>query len=131
MLQLLGLERAHPELLSGSFFRRHMFGYNDVLKHQGFMQHIRAGTASMILMLLAGSSMVAQIKHQTAALNVNGKGGHTTVVLIDGRTYIDLETLVRIGNGSLSFQSNEITLTLPQATDSSQPAAPEQEHLKD
>ena len=131
MLRLRGVVKRAYRVVVSNVFGRYMLEYNDVLKHQGLMRHIRAGTASMILMLLAAGTMVAQIKHQTTALNVNGKSGQTTVVLLDGRTYVDLEILARIGNGSLSFSPNEITLTLSQATDNIQPAAPEPEHVID
>jgi hypothetical protein len=65
----------------------------------------------------------AQVKPQSRNLVVNGKSGVATVVQINSRTYIDLETLVRISNGSLGFQGNQITLILP-SSDASAPAAP-------
>jgi hypothetical protein len=56
---------------------------------------------------------LAQATSQTKTLVVNGKAGETTVVQINGRPYVDLETLTRIADGSLVFQGNQITLTLP------------------
>jgi len=44
---------------------------------------------------------------------VNGQAGKTTVVQVNGRPYIDIETLAQIGNGSYSMKDNQITLTLP------------------
>lgn len=46
-------------------------------------------------------------------LEINGHNGEAPVIDIQGRTYIDLESLVRIANGSLSFQKGQITLWLP------------------
>jgi hypothetical protein len=35
---------------------------------------------------------------------------------MNGHSYVDLEALARVANGSLSFNGNQITLTLPGAT---------------
>jgi hypothetical protein len=35
------------------------------------------------------------------------------VVQLNGRTYVDLETLARIADGALAFQGNRVTLVLP------------------
>lgn len=61
---------------------------------------------------------VAQTDQQKRTLVVNGQSGDATIVQINGRSYIALETLARIANGSLSFQGNRIVLTIPSsATD--------------
>jgi hypothetical protein len=65
--------------------------------------------------------MPAEVNPQNRHLVVNGKAGDTTVVEINSRTYIDLETLVRIANGSLGFQGRQITLVLP-GSEASTPA---------
>jgi hypothetical protein len=36
-----------------------------------------------------------------------------TVYQIDGRTYVDLESLVRTANGTMSFKGDQITLSFP------------------
>jgi hypothetical protein len=58
---------------------------------------------------------------QTRTLIVNGQPGQATVVQVNGRSYVDVEALARITNGSLGFNGNQITLTLPSAA--SAPAA--------
>jgi hypothetical protein len=55
----------------------------------------------------------AQVTPQNRELVVNGKSGEATTVQINGRTYVDLETLTRIANGSLGFRGNQVTLVLP------------------
>jgi hypothetical protein len=50
---------------------------------------------------------------ENRTLEVNGRDGKAPVVQVDGRTYIDLESLVRIGNGTLSFEGQRISLSLP------------------
>jgi hypothetical protein len=56
---------------------------------------------------------LAQANQQKRTLVVNGQSGDATIVQINGRSYIDLETLARIANGSLSFQGTRIVLTIP------------------
>jgi hypothetical protein len=67
----------------------------------------------LFLILLPCGVSSAQVTPQNRHLVVNGKPGDATVVQINSRTYVDLETLVRIANGSLGFQGNQITLVLP------------------
>jgi hypothetical protein len=69
----------------------------------------------MSLMFLLFAVAFAQPTGGNRVLVVNGRSGQAGVVQIEGRTYVDLETLVRIAEGSLSFQAGQITLTLPTA----------------
>jgi hypothetical protein len=56
---------------------------------------------------------LAQASSQAKTLVVNGRSGDATFVQLNGRTYVDLETLARIGDGSLAFRANQVTLALP------------------
>ena len=56
---------------------------------------------------------LAQLARQTRTLIVNGHSGDTAIVEIEGRSYVELEALVRIANGSLRFNGNQISVTLP------------------
>src|SRR5579863_5760953 len=56
---------------------------------------------------------LAQVARQTRTLIVNGHSGDTAVVEIEGRSYVELEALVRIANGSLRFSGNQISVSLP------------------
>jgi len=83
----------------------------------------------VLLMLLPWGVILAQVKQESRTLVVNGKAGEAAVVQINSRTYVDLENLARIANGSLGFDKNQITLTLPGGYEASAPAgapAPEQ-----
>jgi len=55
-------------------------------------------------------------------LIVNGQPTQITVVQMNGHSYVDLEALARAANGSLSFNGNQISLTLPGGGDSPAPA---------
>ena len=76
----------------------------------------------VILLALVGFA-TAQTSQKKQTLVVNGHNGEAIVYQIDGRAFIELETLVRIANGSLSFRGDQIVLSFP-AADGSQNAAP-------
>ena len=80
------------------------------------------GYLLLLLIVLMGDVIFAQVKTEDKTLMVNGKSGKATLVQFNSRTYVDLESLVRIANGSLAFQGDEITLTLP-GTETIAPAA--------
>jgi hypothetical protein len=44
---------------------------------------------------------------------VAGHSGEIPVADIGGRSYVEIEALTRLANGSLSFSGNQITMTLP------------------
>jgi hypothetical protein len=85
------------------------------------MNNRYTGLVAMIVLLTVVRGGVAQ----TAApanpktLVVTGHSGQAAVVQINGKTYVDVESLARLTGGSLSFQANQTTLTLPAA-----PASP-------
>src|SRR5262249_48123701 len=65
---------------------------------------------------------------QNKTVVINGHTGVVPAIVIGGKTYVDLESLVRIANGSVSFQGDQLTLTLPASGDNvtSTPNASEQ-----
>ncbi len=72
----------------------------------------RWSTAGLVLALLAMPSVAYQQKPVTQ-LGINGQRGQATVIQVDGRSYVDLEALARIANGSLDFHGTQIMLWLP------------------
>src|SRR3954462_11223674 len=50
---------------------------------------------------------------QKKILVINGRSGETTVYIIDGQAFIALESIARIGDGTLTAHGNEVTLTFP------------------
>lgn len=73
--------------------------------------------------LVATGIAVSQSKYEQRTLEVNGHTGQAMVYEIDGKSYVDLESLARIANGSLSFRGTGIVLHLPAAD-----AATDQSH---
>ena len=81
-----------------------------------------------ILVILLSAVALAQVNPQRTSVVVNGRSGEAAVVSISGRTYIDVENLAQIANGSLGFHGQQITLTLPGSAASAPVAAPEPQH---
>ncbi len=81
----------------------------------------------MVALLTALAALTfAQSSHKVQRFVINGHSGDATVYQIDGKSFIDVESLVRIANGSMSFNGSDIVLTFP-ATDAAQaPAQPDQ-----
>jgi hypothetical protein len=63
---------------------------------------------------------------QPQTLVVNGQSGQASVVQMNGRSYVDVDSLAQIANGSVAYKANQITLTLPgsAATAPATPSAP-------
>ena len=50
---------------------------------------------------------------QNGKLTISGQPGDAAVTQINGRSYVDIEALARLTNGTLHFNGPQITLTLP------------------
>ena len=57
-------------------------------------------------------------------LVLKGYSGQAQVLQVNGKSYVEIESLARLTNGSLSFQPNQITLTLAAPAAGSAPANP-------
>jgi hypothetical protein len=79
----------------------------------------------MLLAFLAFPALArSQSMQQNGTLLVSGQSGQVPVLQINGRSYVDIEALARIANGSLGFKGNQITLTLPASSGNTPTAAP-------
>jgi hypothetical protein len=66
-----------------------------------------------VLALLAMPALtMAQTAQQSTTLAVSGLTGQIPVIQVQGRSYVDVESLTRLTSGSLSFHGNQMTLTL-------------------
>lgn len=79
-------------------------------------------TPSILLVLLAVASLSAPAQQQTASLEVRGYSGEAGIVRVNGRPFVDLEALVRITGGSVSFEGGRAVLTLPSGEAGAEPA---------
>jgi len=73
----------------------------------------RCAPEFVLLTLLFCGAGLAQVRQENRGLSVNGHNGTADVVIVNGRTYVELETLARIGKGSLSFHNDQVSLTFP------------------
>lgn len=79
------------------------------------MNPCRIRQVSLQVALLSCASF-AQMSRQNSTLVVNGHPGEAPTVQIDGRTYVDLESIARIAKGSLQAQGDRIVLQIPSPT---------------
>jgi hypothetical protein len=63
-----------------------------------------------LILLLPGLGL-SQATQPKAILTVKGYAGQAPVTQINGKAYVELESLARLTNGSISFHANQITLT--------------------
>lgn len=88
------------------------------------MKHQSARSLTSVVALLAVTlTLAAQAPQQTGTLVIAGHSGQAPLIQINGKSYVDIESLARLTHGSLSFQSNQITLALPGSPSTSSPAA--------
>jgi hypothetical protein len=66
-----------------------------------------------VMVLIRPGFAVSQSVQQSGTLTVNGHSGEASVIQANGRSYVDVEALARITNGSIRFNGNQITLMLP------------------
>ena len=66
-----------------------------------------------VLFLMAPGLVLSQTAQQSGTLSVSGFSGQAPVIQAGGKSYVDVEALARLTNGSLSFSGNQVMLTLP------------------
>jgi len=71
------------------------------------------GWLILLVFFIVPGLVLSQTEQQSRTLIVDGQPGQMKVMEIDGRSYVDLESLARIANGTLGFSGKQITLTLP------------------
>jgi hypothetical protein len=86
------------------------------------MKRIVCSLGLMFFSLAASPRIGVPQTQQNATLVVKGHSGQIPVAQINGRSYVDVEALARLTSGSLSFDGNQIVLSLPgSSTDASSP----------
>ena len=68
---------------------------------------------TFIGLLIASGLGFSQADQQSGTLTVSGHSGQAPVTQINGRSYVAIDALARLMNGSLGYQGNHITLTVP------------------
>jgi hypothetical protein len=77
---------------------------------KSYLKHQRILTLGFVL-LLAGALSAQRSPDKT--LLVNGKSTSVVVLQVDGHSYVDIEMLAQVTNGSVKFGPNQVVLTIP------------------
>jgi len=74
----------------------------------------RLNTTLMLgVFLFVPELALTQTPQEHTTLTITGHAGRAAVVQVDGKSFVEIEALARLTNGSISFKANQITLTLP------------------
>jgi len=76
----------------------------------------RCVSLSLFSLLFAPGMAWAQAQPQSTTMVVNGKAGQVPAIVTNGRTFVDVDALARLANGTISYSDNSIALTLPSAS---------------
>jgi len=77
---------------------------------------------SVILVAILLLPMLVLVAQESSPLLIEGPQGHTRVIQVQGKNYVEVDELARITGGSLGFVGNQIILTLPGSGDTSSQA---------
>jgi hypothetical protein len=81
------------------------------------------GTALILAMVMIVPALaLCRAAQAPQTLVLNGQPTQITIVQMNGHSYVDVEALARAANGSLSFNGDQISLTLPTAGSAPSPA---------
>jgi hypothetical protein len=70
---------------------------------------------TIIVLLIANGAALSQAGQPGETLTVGGFTGQAPVTRINGSSYVAIDALARLMNGSLAYQANQIILTIPAA----------------
>jgi hypothetical protein len=88
------------------------------------IHHFRSLSLGGLILLSVASGFAQESPAKTKALVVNGKTADSGVVQLNGRSYVDIETLAQVTNGTVTVEPSRIVLTFPlQAASATSPAA--------
>lgn len=77
-----------------------------------------------VLLLLLSALGLSQAPPPRTTLAVDGYPGRARVIQVNGKSYVEIESLARLINGSVTFQTNQITLKLSPSVANAAPAQP-------
>ena len=70
---------------------------------------LRAGLMLATLLALPGL-LLSQAGQPSQTLLISGRPGQAPIFQANGRSYVEIEALARLANGSLKFHGNQVTL---------------------
>lgn len=84
-----------------------------------------AGSLTKLAVLLV--LPIAAAAQQSGTLTIAGQAGQAPLVRINGKSYVDVESLARLTGGSLRFQGSQTILALPRPASATAVPAPQPE----
>jgi hypothetical protein len=69
---------------------------------------------------------LSQVPRQSGTLSVTGHPGQIPIIQVNGKSYVEIDSLARLTSGSISFRGKQILLTLsnPASKETNQPPEP-------
>ena len=87
------------------------------------MKRMTAVLAAMLTaFLMLPASVNAQARQNGSTFTIAGHAGETQLLQLNGKSYVEIETLARLTGGTLSFKDNRTILTL-HPSDATEPAS--------
>lgn len=83
---------------------------------------MRFELSAIVIAAIIPVAAISQGQNQTLTLVVSGYAGSVPVTQMNGKNYVEIESLAQVVRGSIAFNGNQITLTLPLTGDSTQAA---------
>jgi hypothetical protein len=85
---------------------------------------MREGTPRVYTIVIAAlaATIIVAAQGNLREFTISGASGNVPVTQIKNRSYVDVESVARLANGSLSYQGNRIVLTLPTARETTSTA---------
>jgi hypothetical protein len=94
-----------------------------------FTRKLHVSTAALLVLFAMVLSLAAQ---EIKSLIIAGHSGSARVIQVDGHNYVEVEGLARLTNSSISFNGNQIVLTMAGTnTNAPSPAIPAPGFSKD
>jgi len=85
-------------------------------------RHLNIRTVALLGFILSLSGVLFAQRTPDKKLVINGKNTNVAILQLNGHSYLDIETVARITNGSVKFEPNQVALTIPNANvDTSSP----------
>jgi len=78
-------------------------------------QKLRGAQLAFVVSLVVPAFFLREAAQRNRTLVINGHPGEIAVIEREGHAYVEIEALARMTNGSLSFNGDQIMLTLPGA----------------
>ena len=80
--------------------------------------------ALLTALLILPAKVSSQTPQKATTFTITGHAGEARILQINGKSYVEIESLARLTQGTLSFKGNQTTLTLPSSNSGGQASAP-------